>query len=111
MEMHGSIKSHLGPPSHTPLGTFCSLLPTHPQPKPGVIDFIRCINLVSGAQEASLIADSLSELGPGGTLEEPPILQQIGEASIDHLLFLTGETPVRIGHYVLDGKELVLRAG
>lgn len=83
----------------------------YPQHEPGVIDFIRCINLVSRAQEALLIADSLLELGPGGALQEPPILQQVGEASIDHLLFLTEETPVRIGHYVLDGKELGLRAG
>lgn len=83
----------------------------YPQHEPGVIDFIRCINLVSRAQETLLIADSLSELGPGGALQEPPILQQVGEASIDHLLFLTEETPVRIEHYVLDGKELGLRAG
>lgn len=41
---------------------------SYPRPKPGVTDFIRCINPVSRAQEASLIADGLSELGPGGDL-------------------------------------------
>lgn len=85
----------------------------YPQPKPGVINFIRCINLVSRAQEGSINCRQFvgAELGPGGALQEPPILQQVGEASIDHLLLLTEETPVRIGHYVLDGKELGLSAG
>lgn len=46
-----------------------SLLPQ--APKPGVIDFIRCINPVSRAQEASLVADDLSELGPGEPYKNP----------------------------------------
>lgn len=54
-------------PLSYPPGDFL-LSASYPRPKPGVTDFIRCINPVSRAQEASLIADGLSELGPGGAL-------------------------------------------
>lgn len=109
MERHRSIRSRLGSPPTALAGLPApSLRP--PAPKPGVIDFIRCINPVSRAQEASLIADALSEPGPGG-LQEPPIPQQVGELqlitsspnlenkSIEEILSR------RSRHYVLEQRE------
>lgn len=40
-------------------------------------DFIRCINPVSRALKASLIADALSEPGPGGAFKNPQSLNRL----------------------------------
>lgn len=78
MEMHSSIKSRLGPPLPGPRGTSCSQPPA-PAPKLGVIDFIRCINPVSRAQEASLIPDALSE--PWGAFKNSQSLYRVESAN------------------------------